>query len=204
MQSTTVAHYPGGGDMQHDVYFLTVRACPPGLLLRVPAGGLAAAVITHARSFLHPDLPQPDGGRVYRCLTEAPGRAPGCLVPLSDLDYELCGGHLWPQVADRDRLLDALSALIAAGRCDSLSLPLIPWDDKLLNGGPYSHVPLMKTSGGICTAVTAEGTTERAAILASLTVMIRARNAGCIWWPGDGLIQPQPEPANMPYQPYGT
>lgn len=190
--------------MQQDVYFLTVRACLPGLLPHVPAGGLAVAVIVHARSFLHPDLPQPDGGRVYRCLTEALGRAEGCLVPLSDLDYELCGGRLWPQVAGRDRLLAALSALIAAGRCDSLSLPLIPWDDRLLMGGPYSHVPLMKTSGGICTAVTAEGTTERAAILAGLVAMVHARNAGRIWWPGDGLIQPPFEPANMPYQPYGT
>ncbi|HTR92366.1 MAG TPA: hypothetical protein VMI73_11555 [Trebonia sp.] len=78
--------------MPQDVYFLTVRASPPGLLLHAPAGALAAAVITHARSFLHPDLPQPDGGRVYRCLTEAPGRTPGCLVALSGLDYELCGG----------------------------------------------------------------------------------------------------------------
>ena len=80
--------------MLQDLYFLTVRECPPGRLLRVPAGGLAAAVITHARSFLHPDLPQPDGGRVYRSLTEAPDRVPGCLVPLSELDYELCGGRL--------------------------------------------------------------------------------------------------------------
>lgn len=113
--------------MPQHVYFLTVRACPPGLLWRVPADGLAAAVITHARSFLHPDLPQPDGGRVYRCLTEAPGQAPGCcLVPLSNLDYELCGGRLWPRVADRGRLLAARLVLIAAGLCDSLSIPLIP------------------------------------------------------------------------------
>lgn len=190
--------------MLEDVYFLTVRACPPGPLVQIPAGGLAAAVITHARSFLHPDLPQPDGGRVYRCLTEAPGRTPGCLVPLSELDYELCGGRLWPRVADRDRLLAALSALIAAGRCDSLSVPLVPWDDTLLAGGPYSHVPVMKTSGGICIAVTAEGTAERAAILARLTTTVRARNAVSNWWPGSRLIQPPPDPAVMPYQPYGT
>jgi hypothetical protein len=172
--------------------------------LHTPAGALGAAVITHARSFLHPDLPQPDGGRVYRCLTEAPGRAPGCLVPLSGLDYELCGGRLWPQVADRDRLLAGLSALIAAGRCDCLHLPLIPWDDTLLNGGPYSHVPVMKCSGGIYVTVTAEGTAERAAILARLTATVRARNAGRIWWPGDRLIKPPLDPAVMPYQPYGT
>ena len=190
--------------MPQDVYFLTVRASPPGLLLHAPAGALAAAVITHARSFLHPDLPQPDGGRVYRCLTEAPGRTPGCLVALSGLDYELCGGRLWPLVADRGRLLAALSALIATSRCDSLTLPLIPWDDTLLNGGPYSHVPLMNTSGGICATVTAEGTAERAAVLAGLTAMVCARNAGRMWWPGDRLIQPPDDPAVMPYQPYGT
>ena len=190
--------------MPQDVYFLTVRACPPGLLLHAPDGGLAAAVITHARSFLHPDLPQPDGGRVYRCLTEAPGRPSGCLVPLSDLDYELRGGRLWPRVADRDRLLAALSALIAAGRCDSLTLPLIPWDDTLLDGGPYSHVPLMKYSDGGYATVTADGTAERAAILAGLTAMVHARNAGRSWWPGDRLVQPPRDPAVMPYQPYGT
>jgi len=190
--------------MLQDLYFLTVRECPPGRLLRVPAGGLAAAVITHARSFLHPDLPQPDGGRVYRCLTEAPDRVPGCLVPLSELDYELCGGRLWPQVAGRDRLLAALSVLIAAGRCDSLSLPLAPWDDTLLIGGPYSHVPVMKTSRGFCTAVTAEGTAERAAVLTGLAAMVGVRNAGRTWWPGDGLIRPPLVPAVMPYQPYGT
>ena len=77
--------------MIEDVYFLAVRAAPPRRSLTdFP---LAAAVIVHARTFLHPALPQPDAGRVYRCLTEFPGRAPGCLVPLSDLDYELCDGR---------------------------------------------------------------------------------------------------------------
>ena len=62
----------------------------------------------------------------------------------------------------------------------------------------------MKSNGGICTAVTAEGTAERAAILARLTAIVRARNAGSTWWAGDGLIQPPDDPAVMPYRPYGT
>ena len=70
------------------VNFLTVRQ--PPLHRSLTDFPLAAAVIVHARTFLHPALPQPDAGRVYRCLTQFPGRVPGCLVPLSDLDYELC------------------------------------------------------------------------------------------------------------------
>jgi hypothetical protein len=34
------------------------------------------ATIVHALTLLHPAVPQPDGGRMYRCLTEFPGRAP--------------------------------------------------------------------------------------------------------------------------------
>ena len=145
--------------MIEDVYFLTVRAAPPH---RSPTDfPLAAAAIVHARTLLHPALPQPDAGRAYRCLTEFPGRVPGCLVPLSDLDYELCGGRLWPLVGDRARILAALAGLTATpGRCDSLALPLVPWDDDLLNGGPYSQKRLLKAADGDYSdlIVTAEGT----------------------------------------------
>src|ERR1700721_1207049 len=57
-------------------------------------------VIVHARTMLHRDLPQPEAGRIYRCLTEFPGRTPNCLVPLSTLNYELDDGRLWPRIAD--------------------------------------------------------------------------------------------------------
>jgi hypothetical protein len=188
-----------------DVYFLTVRAVPPRRSLTDFA--LAAAVIVHARTFLHPALPQPGAGRLYRCLTEFPGRVPGCLVPLSDLDYELCGGRLWPLVGDRDRILAALAALTAApGRCDSLALPLVPWDDDLLNGGPYSHKRLLEARDGNHTdlTVTAEGTRERMELLDGLARSLRHATAGRAWWPGEGLVRPPRDPAVMPYQPYGT
>ena len=201
-----VAYIPKDGlAVIEDVYFLTVREAPRRRSLTdFP---LAAAVIVHARTFLHPALPQPDAGRVYRCLTEFPGRVPGCLVPLSDLDYELCDGRLWPVVGDRARILAALAALTATpGRCDSLALPLVPWDDGLLRGGPYSHTQLLEARDGDYTdlIVTAEGTRERAELLVDLARSLRDATAGHPWWPGDGLVRPPCDPAVMPYQPYGT
>ena len=53
-------------------------------------------------------VPQPDGGRMYRCLTEFPSRTPGCVVPLSTLTFELDGGRLWPQVADWEAVVAAI------------------------------------------------------------------------------------------------
>ena len=32
------------------------------------------ATIVHAATLLHPQVPQPDGGMIYRCLTEFPDR----------------------------------------------------------------------------------------------------------------------------------
>ena len=54
------------------VYFLTVHSPYQEPDAPGPVNGL----ITHARTLLHPDLPQPDAGRIYRCLTEFPGRFP--------------------------------------------------------------------------------------------------------------------------------
>ncbi|MET7997892.1 hypothetical protein ABZU76_44115 [Amycolatopsis sp. NPDC005232] len=63
-------------------------------------GQMINATVVHAKTLLHPRVPQPDDGRMYRCLTEAPGRVAGSLVPLCTLTFELAGGQLWPQVAD--------------------------------------------------------------------------------------------------------
>src|SRR5260370_40912427 len=63
------------------------------------------ATIVHALTLLHPAVPQPDGSRMYRCLTEFPSRTPGCLVPLSTLTFELDGGLLWPEIADWKRVV---------------------------------------------------------------------------------------------------
>ena len=185
-----------------DVWFLTVRDPPPPTSLTdLPVG---SAVIVHARTLLHPALPQPDAGRVYRCLTEFPRRRPGCLVALSDLDYELCGGSFWPRVGNRDAVLAALSALATAHRCDYLELPLAPLDDELLHGGPYSHRKVLESTHGEDYVVTAEGTPERRALLDGLQRAVISDTAGRAWWPGDSLLPPPEDPPVMPYQPYGT
>lgn len=77
------------------------------------------AMIVHAQTLLHPSVPQPDGGRMYRCLTEFPSRTPGCLVPLSTLTFELDGGRLWPQVADWEAVQAAVVSLGRTNGCDA-------------------------------------------------------------------------------------
>ena len=52
------------------------------------------ATIVHAMTLLHPAVPQPDGGRIYRCLTEFAISPARLLVPLSTLTFELDGGLL--------------------------------------------------------------------------------------------------------------
>src|SRR6516165_5956161 len=94
-----------------NVYFLATHAPREVPGTGRPVNGL----IVHAAALLHPDLPQPDAGLVYRCLTEFPGRAPGCLVPLSTLDHELGGGRLWRKVADWPRVIHQLEYLVCAG-----------------------------------------------------------------------------------------
>jgi hypothetical protein len=190
--------------MIEDVWFLMVRdpLSPVRSLTDLPAG---MAVIVHARTLLHPALPQPDAGRVYRCLTEFPGRVPGCLVAVSDLDYELCGGRLWADIADRHQVLSALARLTAGPhRCDCLFLSVWPRDAELLNGGPFSHWQVLTSTGGEAYVAAAEGTAERRALLASLEQTVRCLAAGRDWWPGGNLLPPPQDPAVMPYQPYGT
>lgn len=61
------------------------------------------ATIVHALTLLHPAVPQPDGGRMYRCLTEFPSRTPGCLGPAIDPDFRA----RWRPAVARDRGLEA-------------------------------------------------------------------------------------------------
>jgi hypothetical protein len=77
-----------------DVYLLILREPYQSAENPVPLD----ATIVHALTLLHRAVPQPDDGRMYRCLTEFPSRVPGCVVPLSTLTFELDGGSLWPQV----------------------------------------------------------------------------------------------------------
>jgi len=182
--------------MVKDVYLLTVHEPydEPG------APGPVNALIVHAATLLHPDLPQPDAGRVYRCLTEFPGRAPGSLVPLSELDRELDDGRLWPPVADRHAVIRALVALARnPRRCESLPLSLTPADAELLATTPGHPVNVITPKG-----VTALGDSERSRLLASLAGSLPGTAGDPPLWPGDGLVEPPDEPVVMPHWPRGA
>jgi hypothetical protein len=107
------------------------------------------ATIAHALTLLHPAVPQPDGGRMYRCPTEFPSRVPGCLVPLSTLTFELDGGRLWPQIADWEAVVAAVASLRRARDCDALPLGL-PATTAALLGPGRRHLPPSTTRTGAC------------------------------------------------------
>jgi hypothetical protein len=171
-----------------NVYFLAVHApCEqPGA--RAPVNGL----IVHAAALLHPDLPQPDAALMYRCLTEFPGRTPGCLVPLSTLDCELGGGRGWRTVADWPRVLHKLAGLARAGIISSLPLALTPAESALLTADPHSQ------------PAAGRRTQNRDELLDSLAGRLAQAAGGPLPRPGCALLQPPEHPPVMPYQPHGT
>lgn len=172
-----------------NVYFLTVHSPYQEPDAPGPVNGL----ITHALTLLHPDLPQPDAGRIYRCLTEFPGRSPGCLVPLSTLHYELDNGRLWSQVADWRTVVRALIALTRTpGHCESMPLILDPVEAALLSTGPFAPVP------------PSLGIPERSQLVDILTSELPEATGEPPLWPGDNLVDPPEHPATMPYEPHGT
>ena len=172
--------------MVKDVYLLAMHDPYDEPGAPVPVNG----VIVHARTLLHRDLPQPDAGRIYRCLTEFPGRTPNCLVPLSTLNYELDDGRLWPQIAgDWRAVIRALVALTRApGICESRPLAFPEIEAALLATGPFAPVP-----PGL-------GIPERDELLEMLAEDLPRRPL----WPGDNLAAPPEDPVTMPYQPHGT
>lgn len=72
--------------------------------------------LVEARTLLHRRVPQPHGGNLFRCATEAPGRVAGSVVPMSTITYELDGGRLWPYVADWEAVSAAVSSFGTGGR----------------------------------------------------------------------------------------
>jgi len=182
--------------MVKDVYFLTVHEPYEMPGAPAPVNGL----IVHARTFLHPGLPQPDAGRIYRCLTEFPGRTPGCLVPLSMLNYELDDGRLWPQVADWRTVVRALIRLTRMpGCCESMPLALAPVDAALIATGPYAPVPPVDVG-----FMSAFGIPDRSELLKLLAGRLPEAAGAPPLWPGDNLVSPPEDPATMPYLPHGT
>jgi hypothetical protein len=158
------------------------------------------ATIVHALTLLHPLVPQPDGGRMYRCLTEFPSRTPGCLVPLSTLTFELDGGRLWPQIADWQAVTDAIVHLSRTRACDAMPLGLPTVAAALLGAGPVTTVTVHSLDGGRQVV----GGPERQGYIDDLADNVRAFAAEGPFWPGDGLTEPPAQPAVMPYQPYGS
>jgi hypothetical protein len=172
--------------MVKDVYLLAMHDPYDEPGAPVPVNG----VIVHARTLLHRDLPQPGAGRIYRCLTEFPGRTPHCLVPLSTLNYELDDGRLWPEIAgDWRAVIRALVALTrASGCCESRPLAFPEIEAALLATGPFAPVP------------PGRGIPERDELLDMLAEDLPRRPL----WPGDNLVAPPEDPAVMPYLPHGT
>lgn len=156
------------------------------------------ATIVPARSLLQRALPQPDAGRIYRCLTEFPDRFPGCVVPLSTLTYELDGGDLWQHIADFERVLDLLVTRARQGHCDALRLGLPQRPAVLLANGPKTAVTLHGPGGS---RITPEPE-ERAQYLEELAAHVRQAAAQEPLWPGEDLLPPPAEPRAMPYRPY--
>jgi hypothetical protein len=176
-----------------DVYFLTLHVPydEPG------APGPVNALVVHAATLLHPALPQPDAGRIYRCLTEAPGRTPGCLVPLSVLTWELDCGSLWDQVGDWPAVTAALAELSRAGDLfDSKPLVLNEVSCGLLSTPPGQDIHVITEEG-----VTVVGDHHRASLHAALTATLPEATGDTPLWPGDGLIPPPEDPLVMPYRP---
>lgn len=156
------------------------------------------ATIVHALTLLHPAVPQPDGGRMYRCLTEFPSRTPGCLIPLSTLTYELGGGQLWPQVADWEAVVAAIVRLSRTGACDAMPLGLPSAAVAVLGAGPFTTITLHRPDGGREVV----GAPERQEWIEKLTGAIRSFVAQGPFYPGDDLTAPPADPAVMPYKPY--
>ncbi|MFI6100148.1 hypothetical protein ACIA8G_31770 [Lentzea sp. NPDC051213] len=163
-----------------DVYFLALHE--PYQTPEYPV--LINATIVHARTLLHPALPQPDGGRMFRCLTEFPVRTPGCVVPLSTLTFELNGGRWWPEVADWQRVVDAVVHVSRTKGCDALPLGLPAQTAAYLAQGPTTGPP------------------ERQEALNDITAQVHKLVEDGPLFPGPDLVMPPDTPETLPYRPW--
>lgn len=75
-------------------------------------------------ALLHPQIPQPDGKRMYELLTRHPRRDPGALVYLSDLTDELADHRLtWNTIGVRWLdIIDTLVNLVGHRRLSALAI----------------------------------------------------------------------------------
>ncbi len=179
-----------------DVYFLVLHEPYQDQQHPVPIN----ATIVHALTLLHSAVPQPDGGLMYRCLTEFPVRTPGCVVPLSTLTFELDGGQLWAEVGDWERVVDAVVHVARHKGCDAMPLGLPEVAGALLSQGPTTNLEVHRPDG----SRELLGWEERQHQLDELTGHVRSFVEQGPFWPGDNLVPPPAKPPTMPYQPYGS
>ncbi|SDI48629.1 hypothetical protein SAMN05421505_15815 [Sinosporangium album] len=173
-----------------DVYFLALHEPYRSAQHPVPIN----AVIVHARTLLHPALPQPDGSLMYRCLTEFPDRCPGCVVPLSTLTFELDGGRNWSEIGDWEQVVEHTVRLARTGRCDAMPLGLPDVTAALLANGPTTAVRF----GGRAPVDPA----ERQRHLDDLAALVKQAARQGAFWPGDDLVPVPALPEALPYQPH--
>lgn len=187
-----------------DVYLLLVHEPRPH---PVVGFGQVNVVIVHALTLLRSDLPQPGAALMYRCLTEFPGRVPGCVVPLSTLAYELDNGRLWSQVADWEAVSEAVVRLaftLGQGQCRSLPMHVDHPYDALLARGPYAVIRHDAASDSCDLDGPVLGASHRRALLNLLADQVAQRSPRAEVWAGGETIYPPAYPAVMPYQPHGT
>jgi hypothetical protein len=177
-----------------DVYLLALHEAYQSRQHPVPIN----TTVVHALTLLHPAVSQPDGGRMYRCLTEFPGRTPGEVVPLSTLTFELDGGQLWPLVADWERVVDVVVHIVRHQGCDAMPMGLPQLTAVLVGGGPTTVHELYRQEGSRSQA----GPVERQQHLDELPGHVRRFAAEGPFWPGDNLVAPPREPRVVPYKPY--
>lgn len=178
-----------------DVYLLALHQAYESMEHPAPIN----ATIVHAASLLHPFVPQPDGGLMYRCLTEFPARSPGCVVPVSTLTYELDGGCQWPEIGDWGSVVESIVHLSRGHGCDAMALALPQVTSALLAGGPTTALRVVGAKGR-----SELGSRHRLEILAGIEAEVRGVVAAGPFWPGDNLLPPPNEPALLPYKPFGA
>jgi hypothetical protein len=177
-----------------DIYFLALHEEYSAPEHPVPIN----ATIVHALTLLHPRLPQPDGGLMFRCLYEFPDRSPGCVVPVSTLTYELNGGVLWPKIGDWERVVEGVVRLSRERQCDAMPLGLNARSIALLGNGPNTTHTMHYIEG----IKERYGPADRRGEIAAMARHVEEFVARAPFQPGIGLIAPPAEPEVLPYHPY--
>lgn len=144
------------------------------------------ATIVPVGSLLHARVLQPDGGMIYRYLTEFPNRRAGEIVPLPTITFELGGGDLWPAVGDYQAVVEDLVALSRAGGCDAVPIGLPETTLILLINGPLTINSVYRPDG----STEQVGPAERQAALDNLSGKISVLVQEGPLWPGDHLVPP--------------